>query len=223
MTDYDISGIVIAHQVPEVPRIGIDKDTLGDLNILNRQKDLEEYYNPNPSHKKTVEEGISGKFLNVDLGYLSDKRIEINAVMKEVGRERFWQWIVSKLEDLFGEDLNYNRAIDIPEAKEFVPHELRTLNILVIDKISAILKPERKAKYKELSHYDATVEGMIEDVLDYEEEIRERFQKIVDENADTGPIVKDIKENPQETKITSHRCHDSGSINNGRFATWSNE
>jgi hypothetical protein len=62
LTDYDISGIVIAHQVLEVPRIGIDEETLDDLNILNRQQDLEEYYTPNPSHKKTVEEDINGDF-----------------------------------------------------------------------------------------------------------------------------------------------------------------
>lgn len=193
LTDYDISGIVIAHQVPEVPRLGIDEKTLDDLNILNKQKDLEEYYTPNPSHRKTVEEDFNGDFLDVDLDYLSDKRIEINAVMKEVGRERFWQWIVSKLKDLFGKDLNYNRAVDIPEATEFVPHELRTLNILVIDKISSILEPEQKAKHKELGHYDATVEGMIKDITDFEEEIREEFQDIVNDRADTETILEDIK------------------------------
>ena len=78
-------------------------------------------------------------------------------------------------------------------AIEFVPHELRTLNILVIDKISSILEPEQKAKYKELGHYDAKVEGMIEDITDYEEGIRERFQDIVNDRADTETIVKDIK------------------------------
>jgi hypothetical protein len=193
LTDYDISGIVIAHQVPEVPRIGIDEETLDDLNILNKQKDLEEYYTPNPSHKKTVEEDFDGDFLDVDLDYLSDRRIEINAVMKEVGRERFWQWIVSKLEDLFGEDLSYIRAVVIPEAVEFVPHELRALNIQVIDRISTILEPERKAKYKELSHYDATVKGMIEDVSDYEEGMREEFQGIVNDRADMGAFLEDIR------------------------------
>jgi hypothetical protein len=192
LTDYDISGIVIAHQVPEVPRIGIDNKTLDDLNILDRQKDLEEYYIPNPSHKKTIEEDFNGDFLDVDLDYLSDKRIEINAVMKDVGREQFWRWIVAKLEDLFGQDLNYNRAIDIPEAKEFVPAELRILNMLVIDKIGDILKPEREAKHKELRHYNATVEGMIEDVTDYEEGIREGFQDIVNDRADMKAISKDI-------------------------------
>ena len=43
LTDYDISGIVIAHQVPEVPRIGIDEDILYDLGILDKQSELEEY------------------------------------------------------------------------------------------------------------------------------------------------------------------------------------
>jgi hypothetical protein len=114
--------------------------------------------------------------------------------MKEVGREQFWQWIISKLEDIFGQDLNYNRAVDIPEAKEFVPVELRTLNILVIDKISDFLKPEREAKYEELSHYDAMIEGIIEDITDYEEGIREEFQDVVNNRAGMEIIVKDIKD-----------------------------
>lgn len=114
--------------------------------------------------------------------------------MKEVGCEQFWQWIISKLEDIFGQDLNYNRAVDIPEAKEFVPVELRTLNILVIDKISDFLKPEREAKYEELSHYDAMIEGIIEDITDYEEGIREEFQDVVNNRAGMEIIVKDIKD-----------------------------
>ena len=185
---------MIAHQVPEVFRIGIDEETLEDLHILNKQKDLEEYYIPNPKHLKTVEDDVDGDFMDVDFDYLEERRIEINAVMKEVGRERFWEWIVDKLEVEFGDDLNYYpRAIEIPEANEFVPDELRQLNTLVISKIRDVLNPEQEAKKKELSHYNASIEGMIEDVSDYEEGIRDEFQDIVDENADTGPIVKDIK------------------------------
>lgn len=195
LTDYDISGIVIAHQVPEVLRIGIDEETLEDLHIQNKQGELEEYYIPNPSHLRTVEDDREGDFLDldIDLDYLRDKRIEINAVMKEVGRERFWEWIVSKLEDEFGGDLNYNRAIDIPEAAEFVPGELRTFNTLVINKIRDVLKPERNAKLKELSHYNASIEGLIVDISEYEEGLREEFQGIVDERANVEAIVKDIR------------------------------
>jgi type I restriction-modification system DNA methylase subunit len=79
------------------------------------------------------------------------------------------------------------------------------LNILVIDKISDILKPERQIKYKELNHYDATVKGMIEDVTDYEEEIREGFQDIVNNCTEMKAISKDIK-NLIRKRI---HCHDT--------------
>ena len=46
---------------------------------------------------------------------------------------------------------------------------------------------------KELAHYNASIEGMIDNVSEYEERIREEFQDVVDESADTGPIVKDIQ------------------------------
>ena len=155
---------------------------------------MEEYYIPNPQHLKMVEDDVEGDYMDVDYDYLVERRIEINAVIKKIGRERFWEWIVNKLEAEFGEDLNYYpRAIEIPEADEFVPHELRQLNTLVINKIRDVLNPEQEEKKKELSHYDASIEGMIEDVSDYEQEIRDEFQDIVDESADTGPIVKDIK------------------------------
>ena len=63
----------------------------------------------------------------------------------------------------------------------------------MINKIRDVLNPEQEAKKKELSHYNASIEGMIEDVSDYEEGIRDEFQDIVDESADTVPIVKDMK------------------------------
>jgi hypothetical protein len=43
-----------------------------------------------------------------------------------------------------------------------------------------------------ICYYDATVEGMIEDITDYEEGIREGFQDIVSDRADMKAISKDI-------------------------------
>jgi hypothetical protein len=193
LTDYDISGIVIAHQVPEVFRIGINEETLENLGILKKRKGLEEYYSPNPSHLKTVEENTDRDFVDVDLDYLKDKRIEINAVMKEVGRASFWKWIVTKLENEFGDDLNYMRAIDIPKADEFVPGELREFNTLVINKIRDVLEPERRIKEKELIHYNAFSEGIIEDVSKYEDALRDEFQDVVEERSNVEIIVRDLK------------------------------
>ena len=193
LTDYDISGIVIAHQIPEVLRIGIDEDTLHDLGILNKIHDLEEYYEPNKNQLKTVEEDVDGDYVDVDLDYLKEMRIEIDAVMREVGQDQFWEWIVTKLQDGLGEDLNYNRAIDIPQANEFVPDELDTFYNLVVDKIGNVLEPEREVKEKELEHYDASTEGIIENVSEYEESMRDDFWTVVDEKANVETIVKDLK------------------------------
>ena len=193
LTDYDISGIVIAHQVPEVIRIGVDEDTLEDLHILNKIHDLEEYYEPNKNQLKTVEEDVEGDYADVDLDYLKEMRIEIDAVMREVGPAQFWEWIVTKLQDKLGEDLDYMRAVDIPKANEFVPGELDIFYNLVVDKIDKVLEPERETKEKELEHYDASIEGMIEDVSEYEEEMRDDFQTIVDSKANVETIVDDLK------------------------------
>lgn len=192
LTDYDISGILIAYQIPEIPRIGIDIETLEDLGIADKQDELEEYYFPNPTHKKKIEDNLDDFDFGVDFDYLSERRIEINAVLKEAGGERFWEWIISKLEDEFGDDLNYNRAINIPEADEFVPDELREFNAIVINKISDILEPEQDARKRELHHYNAHIEGMIEDLSDYENGMREKFQDAVDERANMETLVNDI-------------------------------
>jgi hypothetical protein len=196
LTDYDISGIMIAYQVPEVPRIGIDGETtLGELDILNKKRDVEETYIPGKTHLKAVEDNIDDFEEPVDLDYLKNNRIEIDAVLKEVGAERFCNWIMMKLEEIFGsEELNYLRSIVVPQPNEFVPDDLRRLNTIVIDRIRVVLQPEINSTSDELAHYTPNLEGgLIENVEDYEDDLHEQFQDVVDENADTGPIVKDIK------------------------------
>jgi hypothetical protein len=196
LTDYDISGIMIAQQVPEVPRIGIDGDlTLRELDILDKKADVEEIYIPGQTHLKAVEENIDDLEEPVDLEYLKYKRIEIDAVLREVGPERFANWIVARLEELFGcEQLDYNRSIKIPDANQFVPYELRELNTVVIDRIKEVLGSERYSAFNKLAHYTPDDEGgLIGDVEEYEDQLFDDLQDVVDEHADTRPIVRDIK------------------------------
>lgn len=47
-------------------------------------------------------------------------------------------------------------------------------------------------KYARPDLYDATIEGIIEDVLDYEEEIREGFQDKANYRVDMESILEDI-------------------------------
>ena len=194
LTDYDISGIMIAHRVPEVPRIGIDGNpTLNELDILDKKADIEEIYIPGKTHLKAVEDNVDDFEKPVDLDYLKNKRIEIDAVLREVGPERFADWIMMKLEEMFGsEELDYNRSIVLPRAEEFEPNELRRLNTIVINRISDVLTPEMRKELNELRHYIPNANGgFIRDVEEYEDTIRGGFQDVVDEHANTKPIVKD--------------------------------
>ena len=115
LTDCDISGYVIAHKVPDVPRIGIDFDTLEDLGITDDLAEGE-YYTPDEGHLKYAEDNMSDL---EELDFLRTRRIEINAVKNKVGPEDLWIWILGKLDEEYPRR-NYNRATKIPEPYQFV-------------------------------------------------------------------------------------------------------
>lgn len=54
------------------------------------------------------------------------EKIEIDAILAQVGAERLWEYIMQKLTSLFP-TRNYNRAISMPSAEIFYPIELRSL------------------------------------------------------------------------------------------------
>ena len=57
------------------------------------------------------------EFGNIDedlLDYLEKTRIEIDSITAQVGNQRFWNFIMDKLEKIFT-TRDYTRAIDIPD------------------------------------------------------------------------------------------------------------
>jgi 5S rRNA maturation endonuclease (ribonuclease M5) len=187
LTDFDISGVVIADQVPEVPRIGIDEETLDDLHILKNITKIEEDYTPNPSHLKYVQDN-PGNFEGLDLDYLETKRIHLDIVMEEVGNEKFWLWILDKLEETFPAR-NYNRVINIPGVYGFKPNELDDLESIITKAIKDVINPLGEQLEAELEEY----KGFIEDVDDYENEIYDQFQEAVDENLGMDSFLEDLR------------------------------
>ena len=114
LTDCDISGYVIVDKVPDVPRIGIDFDTLEDLGITDDLAEGE-YYTPDEGHLKYAEDNMSDL---EELDFLRTRRIEINAVKNKVGHVELWNWILGKLDEEYPHR-NYNRAVKIPEPYQF--------------------------------------------------------------------------------------------------------
>jgi hypothetical protein len=187
LTDYDISGAVIAAKVPQVHRIGIDEQTLEDLGIFREITKLEEEYTPNPSHLQHVKDN-PWDFEDLDLDYLESKRIEIDIVMEHVGNERFWQWVLDKLEKQFP-NRDYDRVTDLPKSYQFKPDELDNVDRRVRDYISHIMEPVIEQKIQELKNYA----GFIEDVDEYERETYDEIKDYLDENLNLELLQQDLQ------------------------------
>jgi Protein of unknown function C-terminus (DUF2399) len=181
LTDFDASGLLIAKNIPQVFRIGIDFDTLDYFNLSPSQ--VEEEYRPKQNHLKPLQE------LDIDetIEYISKKRIEIDSVLATVNdNAAFLNFILSKLEDRFP-TRDYNRAIDIPEYVN--PQYLEELNKQVREKCTLILKPERNKMRNRFSN----TKGFL-DVKQYNERIPVHFQKIIEGNEEINPLLSRIKE-----------------------------
>jgi hypothetical protein len=190
LTDYDISGHVIAYKVPSVPRIGIDFDTLDDLNISSKQlKELKqgEYYTPNEEHLRYAEDNMD---LDEDtFEFLKDRRIEINAVKNVAGAEELWNWIISRIDEIYP-NRNYNRAVRKPKPHWFRPRELDELNELVDKRLTRALGPEIIRCEVELSNY----QGFIDDVSEYERDLYDEFEYVLNggsSSSDTDVVTSE--------------------------------
>ena len=172
LTDCDISGYVIAHKVPNVPRIGIDFKTLEDLGIL---EDLQEgeYYSPDKGHLKYAQQNIKD-FKSEQLDFLRTRRIEINAVKNKVGSERLWNWILDKLDEIYP-NRNGNRAVEMPQPHWFRPPQLKQINDLVDKRLEDVLTPEIISCRQALENY----RGFIKNVSAYEQRLYWRFEDML--------------------------------------------
>ena len=188
LTDFDISGMLIAIKAPKnIPRIGIDFQTLEyfGINSPSSLRELEENYQPEESHLKAVEKYVDNLMENEledpydlvsNINYLRHKRIEIDSVTKLVGNAEFWKFIINKLKQAFP-TRNYNRAIDIPS--HVIPEPLEMLTNLVEKKVTKILEPYVKEHKRRLENYKGFAP-----VRKHEEAIVRDFKDIVDNNKD---------------------------------------
>lgn len=201
MTDYDISGINIALQTPrDMPWIGVDDTTLEYFHLTHETEHLTaEATNTRilESVRKKVEgseeEGITSdeRFQNIDMAFLSERRIEIDAILAKVGDERFWDYIMDKLKELYPKR-NYNRAITLPErySKEKVdllPKPTRKLMRYIMDLIEDGTKDASDDIIKRLED----VEGFL-DVKEQKKKNTEVLTKALSEYNDVKELDEKI-------------------------------
>jgi methylmalonyl-CoA mutase cobalamin-binding subunit len=200
LSDYEISGLVLARNVlrksnnnglGNIVRTGIDEDMLEELGIDDdARKEIEEPYTPSEEHTQHINDHPEDfDEFNVDLDYLKGHRIELDRLIEYVGNERFWEWVVNKIEELFDTRNYWDRGIEKPEYHEFTPEEFDDVYDMVVDKIEDTLQENFDEHEKELSDH----EGLIENLDEYEGAWKDECHDIIEESSDLDPLKRDLK------------------------------
>jgi hypothetical protein len=194
LTDLDASGLLIANNIPNVYRLGIDFDTLDYFNLSPSQ--VEEKYKPRQNHLKPLQ-GLNTYAIDYKtfetVEYVSEKRIEIDSVLATVNdNAAFWKFILSKLQEKFP-TRDYNRAIDIPEY--VMPSCLEELNQQVREKCTLILQKERS----KMKHQYSKMMGFV-DVRQLNKSIPIQLRKIIESDDEIKPLLSDIESSNFKTK-----------------------
>ena len=185
LSDFDVSGLLLATKASDdsiIHRLGIDFQTLEDLDI-DIEVVQEEYTPEDNSHYKHLKEKAKrDPKLKSQLDYLKHHRVEIDSVLAEVGNEKFWNYIIEKLEQIFP-NRNYNKSIDV---KDYVlPKEVDNLITNIHNKVSGLQLEEREKIKQELKN----TEGFL-DVKSKVVEIEERLRSVC-KNDDVKKIISE--------------------------------
>jgi hypothetical protein len=195
LSDFDDSGLLLARDIRNIPRIGIDFETINyDFRPKLKRENVEEDYDK-PLDKRNhftnlrdlAEEGHLDPKIEQVLPYIRDKRIEIDSVLAEVGNERFWNFCLDKLKGLW-KNRNYNRAISI--AQDVVPEQIEEFIEDLKEKcneVTAYRRIEIKAALED-------IEGFIGDIDSTEDGVEVQMREVLSEDGDIQSLVTKVEE-----------------------------
>ena len=126
------------------------------------------------------------RFKDVDIDFLDKERIELDAILAKVGDERFFQYIMDTLKDLYPKR-DYNRAIEIPSYRLHARHE-ESID-MIDEQVQHIVSDESDKIREELRE----VPGFI-DVKEKQDEIEERLRKKLTNNPDYEDFANKLNE-----------------------------
>lgn len=174
LTDYDASGIKIASDAGDIPRLGVDQEMLDYFGLDNNDPNLSV---PMKAAKDVITP-IKGLVSSDVLEFLKYKKVEIDAVLAAVDSERFWEYLIYKLDQHYP-TRNYTRVIkSAPDASKYYPTVIYGLHNVIKKYIDLILEDEASEIEDELKE----VKGFIEDIDQRRQDIDKRYRVIVDKD-----------------------------------------
>jgi hypothetical protein len=195
ITDSDLSGVNLASKCSiDISWVTMDDNTLDffglqkDSNIVVRATNKKLISRV----QQIIEE--DPRFQDLDIDFLKESRIEINAIIAQVGDVRFWKFIMDKLQEIYP-TRNYNRAIELPsqdletDETDLYPNAIRKF-ILYIRKreANAVKESEQKIKSEQ-----EEVTGFLE-VAVQKQKNKELVMKAISEDEDIKKIELHVTE-----------------------------
>jgi hypothetical protein len=205
ITDYEYVGIKIASESPSnVHWIGVNDEMLEYFHLTKEGLEIDA---ENQNSKTEVESLVlrgrhspdrdtgyvrnDSRFMGkIDLKFLKDwKRTEINAVLATVESERFFEYILYKLQQI-SPSRDYTRVIKMPSEyggglNAVLPKPIRD----VLSRIQYLAAEAVEEKEEEIINELKTYKGVLK-VEEKREEIQEQFTKVLKENENIKKIVE---------------------------------
>ena len=149
-----------------------------------------------PNKLKTENAGKRDtRFKDIDISFLENERVEIDAVLAKVEEERFFEYIKDKMNELYP-TRNYNRAIDIPtkyyntgDVFNVLPETIRN----VLTRIKQIADAATEDTETEIKTELEQVKGFL-DVQEKKKEVANRLNKALTENKHMKVIITKFEE-----------------------------
>ena len=183
LSDYDDHGLLMASKVPDIPRIGIDERTFRYFGLSREALSIE-------GQQRLVNYEFLDIFNNetIDKEFVKKRRVEIDAVLEQVGDERLWEYIMEKLIELYP-TRNYNRVISMPAAETLYPRTVQTF-LGYINFIANKITNDEEVKIKNNLN---EVKGML-DLSEKDKEIIDILNNLVSQDNGMKIIVSKITE-----------------------------
>jgi hypothetical protein len=192
--DYDIPGILIASALKGVIWLGVNDETLKYFVISKQDKKRVVSYNP--KKKRITDENFinlvksDNRFQGkVDINFLLRYKVELDAVLAEVGSERLFRYFMDLLKKVYPKR-DYTRVISSKPSLEHHYHKsIRNFNQYLSNHANSLIKKESEKIESELKN----IEGFIE-VEEKKKEIDKRLGDIVESDEHLKNIASAIED-----------------------------
>lgn len=168
---------------------------LNHFGVSKANKNIVVAYQPKkdrmrPENFKRLVDSIDRFRGSIDIEFLQDKKIELNAVLATVGPERLWGYFKELLQQEYP-TRDYNRAIEShPDLTRYYPIGIRIFNEYIKEHENSIVQKDVEEIESELED----VEGFI-NVPEKEEEIDKRLGTIIENDE----LLKEVGSKLEET------------------------